>query len=173
MRLGQIHLEKTILSGLLCILLSTKALAQEQAGDAAAAGADAAEVSAGASIIDKTKNDLMLITFAGLGGAVLGLSTLSFVEQPEKKLKNIVTGGALGIIAGVLFVAYKQATDTTGILEDADYKAAPVDPAPAQDFLWRRNILPDQFQNAPQNIAGLSNRAFNRDLMSMNLTFTF
>ncbi len=60
-------------------------------------------------IIKNTQNDIMLIAAAGAGGAVLGLSTLSFVEKPSKHVSNIWTGAALGIIAGVIFVAYNSA----------------------------------------------------------------
>ncbi len=60
-------------------------------------------------LIKNTQNDIMLIAVAGAGGAVLGLSTLSFVEKPSKHVSNIWTGAALGIIAGVIFVAYNSA----------------------------------------------------------------
>lgn len=60
-------------------------------------------------LIKNTQNDIMLIAAAGAGGAVLGLSTLSFVEKPSKHVSNIWTGAALGIIAGVIFVAYNSA----------------------------------------------------------------
>lgn len=60
-------------------------------------------------LIKNTQNDIMLIAAAGAGGAVLGLSTLSFVEKPSKHVSNIWTGAALGIIAGVVFVAYNSA----------------------------------------------------------------
>jgi hypothetical protein len=60
-------------------------------------------------IIQKTQNDILLVAGAGAGGAVLGLSTLSFYERPSKNLSNIWTGAAIGIIAGVVFVAYTSA----------------------------------------------------------------
>src|SRR5690349_19210439 len=53
-----------------------------------------------------TQNDIMLVAAAGAGGAVLGLSTLSFYDKPSKHIGNIWTGAAIGIIAGVIFVAY-------------------------------------------------------------------
>lgn len=59
--------------------------------------------------IKSTQNDLILVGAAGVGGAVLGLSTLSFVDKPSKHVSNIWTGAALGIIAGVLVVAYNSA----------------------------------------------------------------
>ena len=60
-------------------------------------------------IVKNTQEDIMIIFASGAGGAVLGLSTLSFVETPSRNLSNIWTGGALGIIAGVFYVAYNSA----------------------------------------------------------------
>ncbi|MGB0452691.1 MAG: hypothetical protein ACPGJV_03180 [Bacteriovoracaceae bacterium] len=51
-------------------------------------------------------------------GAILGLSTLSFYEEPGDHLKNIVTGGAIGIIIGVGIVGYLQATKSQESVED-------------------------------------------------------
>ena len=44
------------------------------------------------------------VMFAGLGGAVLGLSTLSFYGSPQEHIGNIWTGLALGIIGGAVYV---------------------------------------------------------------------
>lgn len=60
-------------------------------------------------LIKTTQNDIMIVGAAGAAGAVLGLSTLSFVDKPSKHVSNIWTGAALGIIAGVIFVAYNSA----------------------------------------------------------------
>ena len=60
-------------------------------------------------IIKNTQNDIILVGAGGLGGALLGLSTLSFYDKPSKHVSNIWTGAALGIIAGVIFVAYMSA----------------------------------------------------------------
>lgn len=51
-----------------------------------------------------------IIIFSGLGGAILGLSTLSFYGRPQEKLSNIAIGAALGIITGTIYVTYKAAT---------------------------------------------------------------
>lgn len=66
----------------------------------------------GAQEIDfakKTQEDITLVSAAALGGAVLGLSTLSFVDKPSQHLSNIWTGAALGVIGGVIIVAYNSA----------------------------------------------------------------
>lgn len=60
-------------------------------------------------IIKSTQNDILLIVGAGAGGAILGLSTLSFVDKPSKHISNVWTGAAIGVIAGVIFVAYNSA----------------------------------------------------------------
>lgn len=63
----------------------------------------------GYEIIDESIQDLNVVMGTGLGGAVLGLSTLSFVEKPSEHLKNVILGASLGIIIGVGIVAFGQA----------------------------------------------------------------
>jgi hypothetical protein len=54
---------------------------------------------------------LATIIYAGLGGAVLGLSTLSFYGRPQDKLSNIAVGFAVGVITGTIAVTYSAATN--------------------------------------------------------------
>lgn len=61
------------------------------------------------------RKQLATILFAGLGGAVLGLSTLSFYGRPQDKLSNIAIGFAFGVIVGTTFVTYKAATNPSEI----------------------------------------------------------
>lgn len=61
-------------------------------------------------LVSGTKNDLLVVVGGGLAGAVLGLSTLSFVEEPKKHTRNIIVGASIGIIIGVAYVAMSQAT---------------------------------------------------------------
>jgi len=56
------------------------------------------------------RRQMATIIFAGLGGAVLGLSTLSFYGRPQDKLANIAIGAAVGIIVGVIYTAYQMAS---------------------------------------------------------------
>lgn len=84
---------KKILSVLLALHLSTVAFAQENEDD----------------IIKNTQNDILLVAGAGAAGAILGLSTLSFVDKPSQHVSNIWTGAAIGVIAGVIWVAYNSA----------------------------------------------------------------
>lgn len=83
----------------LCILLSFQIIAL--------APAFAAED----EFIKNTQDDIILVGAAGIGGAVLGLSTLSFYDQPSEHVANIWTSAAIGVIAGVIWVVYSSATD--------------------------------------------------------------
>jgi hypothetical protein len=85
---------KKWLCALLCFPIFTLNLAFGQAED---------------DFIKNTQNDVLLVAAAGAGGAVLGLSTLSFYDKPSKHIANVWTGAALGVIAGVIFVAYNSA----------------------------------------------------------------
>jgi hypothetical protein len=71
------------------------------------------------NLLESTQNDIMLIAGAGGGGAILGLSTLSFVSEPSKHVSNIWTGAALGVIVGVMFVAYNSAQKGTEDLQSS------------------------------------------------------
>ncbi|CAN5730553.1 hypothetical protein BH10BDE1_BH10BDE1_30300 [soil metagenome] len=57
------------------------------------------------------RRQLGTIIYAGLGGAVLGLSTLSFYGRPQDNLRNIAIGFALGVIGGTVAVTYSAATN--------------------------------------------------------------
>lgn len=80
----------------LVVTLSSKAFAQDNAKDVE-------------ELVQGTKNDLLVVISGGLAGAVLGLSTLSFVDEPKEHTRNIIVGASIGIIAGVGYVAYSQA----------------------------------------------------------------
>lgn len=67
-------------------------------------------------LVEDTKGDLLVVIGGGLAGAVLGLSTLSFVEEPKKHTRNIVVGASIGIIAGVIVVALEQATKSQELI---------------------------------------------------------
>ena len=57
------------------------------------------------------RRQLGTIIYAGLGGAVLGLSTLSFYGRPQDKLANIAIRFAVGVIGGTIAVTYNAATN--------------------------------------------------------------
>jgi NhaP-type Na+/H+ or K+/H+ antiporter len=68
------------------------------------------------SIMDDSLRDISVVIGAGAVGAVLGLSTLSFVDSPSDHLKNIAVGGAVGIVIGVGVVIFSQATRSTSAI---------------------------------------------------------
>ncbi len=66
---------------------------------------------AGQSATQGPRRHLANIVFAGLAGAVLGLSTLSFYGRPQDRLSNIAVGFAIGVIGGTMFSTYKAAAE--------------------------------------------------------------
>lgn len=113
---------KNLLISLLLLSFLTPAFAAEQA-----APAEGAEDAGSTELVNQTVGDLAIIVGAGAGGAILGLSTLSFYEKPKEHWKNITVGGAIGVIAGVAVVVYLQATRNQTMVdeEDARFKADP------------------------------------------------
>lgn len=67
-------------------------------------------------VMDESLADLTLVLGSGAVGAILGLSTLSFVDKPKDKLENIAIGGALGIVVGVGMALFGQATKQTSVI---------------------------------------------------------
>ena len=63
--------------------------------------------------------DLFIVGGTGAMGAILGLSTLSFVEEPSEHLKNIYMGASLGVILGVSYVAYTTANRDKELMVEA------------------------------------------------------
>lgn len=53
--------------------------------------------------MSQVRRNLATIIFCGLGGAVVGISTLSFYGQPQEHTSNITTGFALGVIGGTIY----------------------------------------------------------------------
>jgi hypothetical protein len=60
--------------------------------------------------VDDSLKDISIVVGAGVSGAILGLSTLSFVDEPSLHLKNIAVGGSIGIVIGVGIVMFSQAS---------------------------------------------------------------
>ena len=71
-------------------------------------------------VFGESLRDLYTVAGVGAAGSVLGLSTLSFVDKPGENLKNIVTGGAIGIILGVGVVAWKHASRSKDVYETSE-----------------------------------------------------
>jgi hypothetical protein len=94
----------------LALILGGAGRARAQAGNAGATSASAAAQGGGAPGAGPRKQ-LATIVYAGLGGAILGLSTLSFYGRPQDKLSNIAIGFAIGVISGTSYVTYKAASN--------------------------------------------------------------
>jgi len=84
---------------------SVKSLAQGAAG----ANGGASDAASSLFLADSI-NDVYTVIGTTSGGALLGLSTLSFVEHPSDHLKRVVIGGAIGLIIGVGIIAFKTAS---------------------------------------------------------------
>ena len=54
------------------------------------------------------KRGVATVLFSTLGGAVLGLSTLSFYGEPQEHTENITTGALLGALAGGTYLLYSS-----------------------------------------------------------------
>lgn len=52
------------------------------------------------------KRSVAAILFSSLGGAILGLSTLSFYGEPQEHTGNIAVGALVGFAGGVSYVLY-------------------------------------------------------------------
>ncbi len=85
------------------------------------------------------KKQLTMIFLTGLGGAVLGLSTLSFYGRPQDHLGNIAVGFAIGVVFGTIYVTYNTATKPKEYLSElqnplmlnpTSRDATPFQPAP-------------------------------------------
>jgi uncharacterized membrane protein YfcA len=82
-----------------------------------------AQAASGSSTTKKdsgTRHQLTMIVFAGISGAILGLSTLSFYGRPQDKLNNIWGGFAVGIIIGAIYSAYSVASQPRQFSKGAD-----------------------------------------------------
>ena len=74
------------------------------------------------NVFEETKTDAYIIVGSVAAGAVLGLSTLSFSSDASEDLDHVVVGSALGIIAGVAVVAWRQAKKGRNFYEGGDMR---------------------------------------------------
>lgn len=109
--------------------LIVPAIAQEDAG-----GGD------GDDLFKNTQQDILLVAGATAAGGLLGLSTLSFVDQPSKHLRNVWTGAAIGMITGVIFVAYNSAQRGS---EELQNEEASIDFSTSERFSWHEQSAPE------------------------------
>lgn len=91
------------------------------------------------ALVDETKSDLLVVVGAGLAGAILGLSTLSFVDEPKEHTQNITMGASLGIIIGVGYVAFSQANKSKNLMYPAEEMSDEYVNGPEMDTQKRRS----------------------------------
>ncbi|OFZ55306.1 MAG: hypothetical protein A2328_01250 [Bdellovibrionales bacterium RIFOXYB2_FULL_36_6] len=122
----------------------------------------AQEQSGGNDLIKDSVTDLSIVVAAGVTGAIIGISTLPFVEEPKEHLNNILIGGSIGIILGVGFVAYSQAMKGRSTFQTVD--------GPYEKFDTRERYSWHQV-NHQQAAKYLS--PGDRDISALNYLFTF
>lgn len=54
------------------------------------------------------KRGTAIVLFSGVGGGVLGISTLSFYGEPQEHTSNITIGALAGALAGLGFVLFQN-----------------------------------------------------------------
>lgn len=87
-------------------------------------------------LLKNTRNDILVVAGATVAGGILGLSTLSFVDKPSKHLSNIWTGAAVGLIVGVVYVAYDSAQRGQESIEEEDEEEASLDFKTSERVAW-------------------------------------
>lgn len=116
-------------------------------------------------IIGDSIKDITTVAVMGATGAVLGLSTLSFVEEPKDHLKNILIGGALGIIIGVGFVAYNQANQSKQVIRGGAMVPSLKDMPTADRKSWHQASLSETIAR-PSFVPA-------SEITPVNMTFSF
>lgn len=102
---------KKLLSFLLCLQFLIMPVMAQEGGEGGSADDD---------LVKTTQQDILIVAGAAGAGAILGLSTLSFVDQPSRHLRNVYSGAAIGMIVGVIFVAYNSAQRGTEELQNEE-----------------------------------------------------
>jgi hypothetical protein len=82
------------------------------------------------------RRGLATVMLAGLGGAVLGLSTLSFYGEPQDHIGNIWTGLALGVLGGTGYVLAQGASSNTMALDPVPRPQGQVARNPVFQYSW-------------------------------------
>jgi len=54
------------------------------------------------------RNHFAVVMYSAMGGAVLGLSTLSFYDKPNEHTDNVTVGAAAGLLLGLAYVSYNS-----------------------------------------------------------------
>lgn len=76
------------------------------------------------------RSQVAKILLSSFGGAVLGLSTLSFYDNPEQHLNNVALGGAAGAIIGSIYVTQASLGQTQGLIDTKQPEGFQIIPSP-------------------------------------------
>ena len=60
------------------------------------------------SQVPSWRRSTALVLFSGIGGGILGLSTLSFYGDPKEHTANITWGALFGLVAGAGYIIYEN-----------------------------------------------------------------
>lgn len=107
------------------LVLSLTLVTLSLANPVMAATADEATTS---GLVDDSIRDMTIVLGSGAVGAILGLSTLSFVEHPSDHWKNVAIGGAIGVVIGVGAVIFNAASRTTTMAVGLNEGHVPMNP---------------------------------------------
>lgn len=116
-------------------------------------------------IFAQSMQDMWIVVGTTAGGAILGLSTLSFVDEPSEHLKNIVVGGAIGVIVGVGIVAYKQANVSKDLYKGTFNPSETPEMTTSQRMAWHT-------KNHYQINSNLGNQT-SQNTQAVNFQFSF
>jgi drug/metabolite transporter (DMT)-like permease len=82
------------------------------------------------------KRKFSIVALCGVGGAVLGLSTLSFYGEPQEHFSNVWTGLVVGLVAGTVYVSTEKQNDYA--INTLPFKRFPEEP---QKVLARKTFF--------------------------------
>lgn len=91
------------------------------------------------------------VMFSTIGGAVLGLSTLSFYGQPQEHTGNITMGALVGLAAGITYVTYDAGRNPQPTSGTYDYSETEL-----QESKTKKMFLMAQGQGAPLFVINFS-----------------
>lgn len=106
----RIRMKRVLILFLLPALLLTSQLAHAQ----------------GENSLKQWRRGTAIVIFSGVGGGVLGLSTLSFYGEPQEHTGNITTGALVGLLAGLTYVIYDSSREEKGWTFDLKRDGTPL-----------------------------------------------
>ena len=104
------------------------------------------------------RKQMATIIYSGLGGLVLGLSTLSFYGRPQDHMENIGVGFAVGVIVGAAYTTYRAAS--TPHASSQRYSLMDFDQAHSQPWAkagaFNGDLLGSRLRQKPEPVTALA-----------------